>query len=148
MLTLLPNPQSTLFTSALCCSCLGRWGKCLERRCHRLSSKESACQYRRHEFNSWVGKIPWRRKWQPTPVCLPGPPHGRRSLVGYSLWCCKELSMTERLSTHSRCLQFSSVHFSRLVVSDSLQPHESQHTRPPCPSPTPGVLSDSRPSSR
>ena len=38
----------------------------------------------------------------------------------------------------------SSVQFSRSVVSDSLRPHESQHTRPPCPSPTPGVLSDSR----
>ena len=40
-----------------------------------------------------------------------------------------------------------SVQFSLSVVSDSLQPHESQHTRPPCPSPTPGVHSDSRPSS-
>jgi len=39
----------------------------------------------------------------------------------------------------------SSVQFSRSVVSDSLQPHESQHARPPCPSPTPGVHSDSRP---
>ena len=45
-------------------------------------------------------------------------------------------------------LWFSSVHFSRLVVSDSLQPHESQHARPPCPSPSPGVHSDSRPSSQ
>ena len=44
--------------------------------------------------------------------------------------------------------QFSSVQFSRSVVSDSLWPHESQHTRPPCPSPTPGVHSDSRPSSQ
>ena len=44
--------------------------------------------------------------------------------------------------------QFSSVHFSRSVVSDSLRPHESQHARPPCPSPTPGVHSDSRPSSQ
>ena len=42
----------------------------------------------------------------------------------------------------------SSVQFSRLVVSDSLQPHESQHARPPCPSPTPRVHSDSRPSSQ
>ena len=41
-----------------------------------------------------------------------------------------------------------SVQFSRSVVSDSLRPHESQHARPPCPSPTPGVPSDSRPSSR
>ena len=44
--------------------------------------------------------------------------------------------------------QFSSVQFSRSVVSDSLQPHELQHTRPPCPSPTPRVHSDSRPSSQ
>ena len=35
-------------------------------------------------FDPWVGKIPWRRKWQPTPVFLPGKSHGRRSLVGYS----------------------------------------------------------------
>ena len=43
---------------------------------------------------------------------------------------------------------FSSVQFSRSVVSDSLRPHELQHARPPCPSPTPGVHSDSRPSSQ
>ena len=42
----------------------------------------------------------------------------------------------------------SSVQFSRSVLSDSLRPHESQHVRPPCPSPTPGVYSNSRPSSR
>ena len=47
-----------------------------------------------------------------------------------------------------RCVQFSSVQFSSSVMSDSLQPHESQHARPPCPSPTPGVHSDSRPSSQ
>ena len=45
-------------------------------------------------------------------------------------------------------LQFSSVQFSNSVVSDSLRPHESQHTRPPCPSPSPGVHSNSRPSSQ
>ena len=33
----------------------------------------------------WVGKIPWRRKWQPTPVCLPGKSHGQKSLVGYTV---------------------------------------------------------------
>ena len=43
---------------------------------------------------------------------------------------------------------FSSVQFSGSVVSNSLRPHESQHARPPCPSPTPGVHSDSHPSSR
>ena len=45
-------------------------------------------------------------------------------------------------------VQFSSVQFSRSVVSDSLRPHESQHARPPCPSPTHGVHSDPRPSSQ
>ena len=47
-----------------------------------------------------------------------------------------------------KSIQFSSVQFSRSVVSDSLRPHGSQHARPPCPSPTPGVHSDSRPSSQ
>ena len=44
-------------------------------------------------------KIPWRRKWQPTPVFLPGKFHGQESLVGYSPWGCKELDTTEQLST-------------------------------------------------
>ena len=51
------------------------------------------------------------------------------------------------VSFHSSVSSVSSVQFSRSVVSDSLRPHESQHTRPPCPSPTPGVHSNSRPSS-
>ena len=50
-------------------------------------------------FNLWVGKILWRRKWQPTLVFLPGKFHGQRHLEGYSPWGCKELDMTER--THS-----------------------------------------------
>ena len=60
--------------------------------------KESACQCRRYwrcRFNPWVRKIPWRRKWQPTPVFLPRKSHGQRSLVGYSPWCRKEWDMTE-----------------------------------------------------
>ena len=50
---------------------------------------------------TWVGKIPWRRKWQPTPVLLSGESHGQRSLVGYSLWDHRESDTAERLSTHS-----------------------------------------------
>ena len=49
-----------------------------------LSGKEYACQCRRHGFNPWVGKILWRKEWQPNPVFLPGKSHGQRSLVGYS----------------------------------------------------------------
>ena len=52
------------------------------------------------------------------------------------------------LVTSSNCKNFSSVQFSHSVMSSSLQPHESQHARPPCPSPTPGVHSDSHPSSQ
>ena len=51
-----------------------------------FSGKESACQCRRCRFDPWVGKIPWRRKWQPTPVLLSGKSHGQRSLAGYSSW--------------------------------------------------------------
>ena len=51
-----------------------------------LSGKESACQCRRLRFHPGFGKIPCRRKWQPTPVFLPVKSHGQRSLVGYSPW--------------------------------------------------------------
>ena len=44
--------------------------------------KKPACQCRKPGFDPWVRKIPWRRKWQPTPVFLPGKSHGQRSLVG------------------------------------------------------------------
>ena len=55
---------------------------------------------RRCRFHPWVGKIPWRRKWQPTPVVLPGKSHGQRSLVDYSPWGFKESNMTEVLNHH------------------------------------------------
>ena len=48
--------------------------------------KESACNARDLGSNPWVRKILWRRKWQPTPVFLPGESHGQRTLAGYSLW--------------------------------------------------------------
>ena len=52
-------------------------------------------QCRRAKFNPWVGKIPWRREWLPTPVSLLGESYGQRSLVGCSPWGHKELDMTE-----------------------------------------------------
>jgi len=51
------------------------------------SGKQPACQCRRQKrrgFDPWVGKIPWRRAWQPTVVFFPGESHGQRSLAGYS----------------------------------------------------------------
>ena len=69
----------------------------------RYDGKESACQCKRYKkcmFSLWVGKITWRRKWQPNSVFLPGESHGQKSLAGQSrgLW----RVMTEWLCTHSR----------------------------------------------
>ena len=63
-----------------------------------LSGKESSCQRRRckrHRFDPWARKIPWRRKWQLTPVFLLEKSHGQRSLVGYSPWGHEESDTTE-----------------------------------------------------
>jgi len=58
------------------------------------------------KFDPWVGKIPWRRAWQPTPVSLPGDSHGQRSLTGYSPWGGKKPDTTQHLSTHIHtCIQ-------------------------------------------
>ena len=60
--------------------------------------KELYYQYRKYKrcsFDPWVGKIPWRRAWQPTQVFLPGESHGQRSLVGYGPLGCKKLDTTE-----------------------------------------------------
>ena len=66
-------------------------------------------------FEPWVGKIPWKRKWQSTPGLLPGKSHGRRSLVGYSLWSCNESDTTEQL-------HFTSLHFTlvnKCIIPDN-----------------------------
>ena len=69
------------------------------------SGKESTHQCRRSRrcrFKPQVGKIPQQRKWQLTPVFLPGKFHGQRSLVGYSPWGCKESDMTKHALMHTR----------------------------------------------
>ena len=80
---------------------------------------------RRHKrcgFDSWAGKIPWRRAWQPTPVCLPAESHGQRSLEGYRPQCCKE-SDTSSPWTHAVYI------FSRFSL------HLSHPLLPPLPCP-------------
>ena len=57
----------------------------------------SQCKTYRCGFDPWVGKTPWRRAWQPTPVFLPGESHGQRSLVDYSPWGHKELDTVEEI---------------------------------------------------
>ena len=60
------------------------------------SDSKSVClQCGRPGFDPWVGKIRWRRKWQSTPVLLPGKSHEQKSLVGYSPWGRKESDTTE-----------------------------------------------------
>ena len=56
------------------------------------------------KFNPRVRKIPWKRKWQPTPVFLPGKSQGQKSLAGYSPWNHKELDTTEQLTTKHKAL--------------------------------------------
>ena len=68
------------------------------------SGKGPACQCRRHKrhwFDSWVGKIPWRRHGNPLLLFLPGESHGWRSLAGYSPWDRRESDMTGWLSMHT-----------------------------------------------
>ena len=113
--------------------------------------------------------VPWRRKWQTTPVFLPRESHEQYDQASHGIalnscphlwvkiqrpssqntlgglnkiiaWKCFEMLICMDIWGHSdlEYIQFSSVQFSHSVVSDSLRPHELQHARPPCPSPTPG----------
>ena len=153
-----------------------QWNVCFKSKCNILhtvnviffsggaSYKAPTCHFRRHkryEFDPWVGKIPWRRTWQRTPVFLPGESCGQRSLTGYHPQGCKELDMakvTQYVPINFYFIEFlkqaplscivTSVQFSHSVMSDSLRPRELQHSRPPCPSPTPGVHPNRCPSSR
>ena len=79
--------------------------------CSRSSVvKEFAFKCRKRRFNSWVRKIPWRRKWQPTPVFLPGKFHGQRSLAGYSPWGHKESDMTEHTGLLHLYCEYTCIH--------------------------------------
>ena len=100
-----------------------------------LSGKESSCQgriLRKHKFNSWVGKIPWRRKWQPIPVFLPGKFHGQRRLEGWSSWGLKELDTAELLSRHGNeptkatCIGSCRTSLTQLL-SPQLTPKQGHH---------------------
>ena len=78
----------------------------------------------------WIEIIPWRRKWQPTPVLLPEKSHEQRSLVSYSPWGCKESHMTELLSTHA-CKQLSSILF--MLLPEKLASEDTELEQPLTP---------------
>ena len=85
------------------------------------SGKEPACQCKRHKrlrFAPWVGKIPWKRAWQPSPVSLSGESHEQRSLAGYSPWGDKESDMTEA-TYHSTPYRFL-IQFNHLWLMEYL----------------------------
>ena len=65
-----------------------------------IQTGKNAYPCRRCRFDPWVGKIPWRRKWQPTPIFLPGEFRGQRSLVGYSPRGLRDSDTTDQLSAH------------------------------------------------
>ena len=67
---------------------------------HWLRQLSVCLQCGRPRFSPWIGKIPWRRKWQSTPGLLPGKSHGQRRVVGYSPWVRKESDTTEWLHFH------------------------------------------------
>ena len=91
---------------------------------------------RSYWFSPWVGKIPWRRKWQPTPVFLPGKFHRQRSLVDYNPWGCKESDTTEEdTHTHHTAPPFSFLQhsdsltsLSRFLISKNSHDHKSPIT--------------------
>ena len=62
------------------------------------NGKEPDCKAGRPRFSPWVGKIPWRREWPPTPIFLPGEFHGQRSLAGNNPWNHKESDTAEPLT--------------------------------------------------
>ena len=69
-----------------------------------LSGKESACQCRRHRLDIWVRKVLWRRKWQPTPVFLPGEFYGQRSMAEYSPWHVKSQTWLSNWACTHECV--------------------------------------------
>ena len=78
------------------------------------SGEESSCQCRgskRCKFDPWVGKIPWSRKWQPTPLFLHGEFHGQRSLVDYSPWSHEEWNTTNTTLLVNTFTTFRYLHF-------------------------------------
>ena len=85
--------------------------------------KESACNAGDLGFNLWVGKIPRRREWQPTPVFFPREFHGQRSLAGCSPWGHKESDTTEQL-TH--------IHTQEIYRNDNKHPPLGSRGWPLC----------------
>ena len=77
-------------------SSVSHWSKMVRKSSEEKLNFQGILQCRRSVFHPWVRKIPWRKKWQLTPVFLPGRSHGQRSLTGYSPWGHKESDTADR----------------------------------------------------
>ena len=91
--SMISSPEGCLINLGVRC---WRWTSLVAQ---RLRTHLPSSRLGRHRFSRWMGKIPWRREWQPTLVFLPGKSHGQRSLASYSLWCHTESDTTE----HEMC---------------------------------------------
>ena len=92
------------------------------------SGKEPACPCRRRGLDPWVRKIPWRRKWQPTPIFSPEKSHGQRSQVGYTPWGHKESDTTEQLTVSVFQRMFSNQNGIRLEMDNRKLTEKFQKT--------------------
>ena len=93
-----PQPPTQLTAQGLRLRALSWWGALPAPSLPFAWDGRVSLQCRRPRFVPWVGKIPWRREWRPTPVFLPGEFHGQRNPVGYSPWGCKESDTPHRLT--------------------------------------------------
>ena len=84
--------------------------------------QESSCQSRRCRLDPWVAKSPWRRKWKPTPVFLPGKSHAQRCLVGCSPWGCKTIGHDLTTKQHHQQLCSWSPGYKQIPLSVSAGP--------------------------
>ena len=131
------------FSFLITCSCLLHLFSHYYRKSFDLFSPPSIIKVKFTLFNVWVFH-----------KCMQSCSHHSQEDIEYFFHYSKYLhaflwsTLPPDPGTTHLFLSIYSVQFSRSVVSDSLRPHESQHTRPPCPSPSPGVHSNSRPSSR
>ena len=78
--------------------------------------KAFCLQCGRPGFNPWVGKTSWRRKWQPTPVFLPGKSHGQSSLVGYSPWGRKQSDVIQQLNNNTVMIRTLTLYLYRCSI--------------------------------
>ena len=95
-----------------------------------LNGKEPACQWRRHRFNLWVEKIPWRRKWQPSPVFLPVEFPWQRSLVDYSPRSQRvghDLATKQSIATKQQQIRYSNFSIAFVLLGSKLCIKKIQH---------------------